>query len=83
MTARKLSITLHPDIAAAVAASAGQHGESVSARVERALRDSLRREAGLAAVDAWEQEHGAFTPEELAWADAVLDEDFGLRPGAD
>lgn len=34
-------------------------------------QEHLRR--GLAAVAEWEAEHGAFTAEEIAWADRVLD----------
>ena len=35
--------------------------------------DAAIIKAGLAAVAEWEAENGAFTDEELAWADEVLD----------
>ena len=77
MAVKKLSIALPPDIAAAVAASAAQHGESVSAWLDRAARQALRLEEGLAACDEYEREFGAFTAEEIAEADRILDEDVG------
>jgi len=39
----------------------------------RALEDAAKIKAGLAAMEEWEAEHGAFTEEEIAWADEVLD----------
>ncbi len=39
----------------------------------RAAEDAAKIKAGLAAMEEWEAEHGAFTEEELAWADEVLD----------
>ena len=39
----------------------------------RAIEDAARIKSGLAAMDEWEAEHGAFTEEETAWADEVLD----------
>ena len=38
----------------------------------RSLEDAARIKAGLAAMEEWEAEHGAFTEEEIAWADDVL-----------
>jgi len=45
----------------------------VSPLVNDALALYLRRQRGLAAVAAYEAEHGAFTAEELAEADGMLD----------
>ena len=45
----------------------------VSAVVNKALDDLLRRRRGLAAVAEWEAENGALSAEELAEADAILD----------
>lgn len=39
----------------------------------RAPDDAEIIKAGLAAVKEWEAEHGAFTEEEIAWANDVLD----------
>jgi predicted transcriptional regulator len=77
MAMKKLSISLSPDVAAAISQTARRHGESTSAWIERAARLALQREDGLAAMDEYEREFGAFTPEEIAAADAILDEDFG------
>jgi hypothetical protein len=46
----------------------------VSPLVNDALAHYLRRQRGLAAVAEYEAEHGAFTEDELAAADRVLDE---------
>ena len=73
MGVKKLSIALDERVAAAAAASAERLGLSLSAWLNRAAENSLAIEDGLAAVAAWESEHGAFTAEEIAVADAVLD----------
>ena len=39
----------------------------------RAREDAEIIKAGLAAVKEWETENGAFTEEEIAWANEVLD----------
>ena len=46
----------------------------VSPLVNDALAHYLRRQRGLAAVADYEAEYGAFTEEELAEADRILDE---------
>jgi hypothetical protein len=46
----------------------------VSPLVNDALAHYLRRQRGLAAAAEYEAEHGAFTEDELAAADRVLDE---------
>ncbi|MGI8756408.1 MAG: hypothetical protein ACR2MB_11230 [Acidimicrobiales bacterium] len=78
---KKLSISLNAETADAIAESAELHGESVSAWIERVTREAMRFELGLAAVEEWEREHGAFTDEEIAEADRKLDEDFGPSRG--
>jgi hypothetical protein len=45
----------------------------VSPLVNDALAHYLRRQRALAAVATYEAEHGAFTEEELAEADRILD----------
>lgn len=61
--------------------AAARDRELPAVRREREGRQALRREAGLAAMDEYEREHGAFTPEELAAADAFIAQDFGPLPG--
>ena len=73
MTVRKLSIWLQVDVAAAASHSADLHGMSLSAWLNAAAARALVLEEGLAAVRAWEAEHGALSHQELTWADAVLD----------
>lgn len=73
MGVKKLSVALDERVAAAAAASAERHGLSLSAWLNRAAEKALAIEDGLAAVAEWEAEHGAFTAEEIAAADAILD----------
>jgi hypothetical protein len=73
MGVKKLSIALDERVAEAAAASAERHGLSLSAWLNRAAQNALAVEEGLAAVAEWEAEHGAFTAEEIAAADAILD----------
>jgi len=61
----KLAITIPPDIHEDILAAASREGVSVSAWMTAAARDALRRRAGLAAIEAWEKEHGAFTIDEM------------------
>lgn len=72
VTVRKLSIALEHAVAVAAAASAERHGQSLSAWMNDAAANTLAIEDGLAAVTEWEAEHGPFTDEELASADAAL-----------
>lgn len=73
MAVRKISIALDEEVAAAAARIAAERGSSVSAVINDALTDTLAILDGLDAVAEWEAENGAFTDEELAWADAMLD----------
>jgi hypothetical protein len=73
MGVKKLSVALDERVAEAAAASAERHGLSLSAWLNRAAQNALAVEDGLAAVAEWEAEHGAFTAEEIAAAEAVLD----------
>jgi hypothetical protein len=73
MVVRKLSIALDEHIAAAAADAAEREGLSLSAWISAALTETLAIEAGLAAVAEWESEHGAFTPEEIAAADEIVE----------
>lgn len=77
MPATKLSIALEEPVARAARQSAERKGMSLSAWLNEASRNALRIEEGLAAVAEWEAEFGSLTPEELAAADAVL-EDAGV-----
>ena len=73
MAVRKLSVALDESVAERAASAAERHGLSLSAWLNAAAGRALVVEDGLAAVQAWEDEHGDLTDEELAWADTILD----------
>jgi len=66
---KKRSISMPPDLDAEIAAAAAQAGMSYSAWLADTARKEFTIRAGLAAVSQFEQDHGAFTPEELAEAE--------------
>ena len=66
---KKRSISMPPDLDAEIAAAAAQAGMSYSAWLADAARKEFTIRAGLAAVSRFEQDHRAFTPEELAEAE--------------
>lgn len=70
---KKLSVYLDEDIADEAALAAKRHGVSLSKWLNAAAERGLIIERGRAAVAEWVAEHGAFTEDELAWADSVLD----------
>jgi hypothetical protein len=65
---KKRSISMPPDLDAEIAAAATQAGISYSAWLADIARKEFTIRAGLAAVSQFEQDHGAFTAEELAEA---------------
>ncbi len=75
MTVRKLSVALDASVAEEAASAAERQGLSLSAWLNAAAERALVLERGLAAVRAWEADHGELTAQELAWADAILDGD--------
>jgi hypothetical protein len=66
---KKRSISLPPDLDAEIAAAAAQAGMTYSSWLAATARKEFTIRAGLAAVAQFEDEHGAFTPGELADAD--------------
>jgi hypothetical protein len=66
---KKRSISMPPDLDAEIASAAAQSGMSYSAWLADTARKEFAIRAGLAAVSQFEQDHGAFTPEELAEAE--------------
>jgi predicted transcriptional regulator len=70
----KRAVSFDPDVWADLQRIAAQERIGVSTVVDRALRHELRLHHGLTAVASWEAEHGAFTAQELADADGILDE---------
>jgi hypothetical protein len=67
---KKRSISMPPDLDAEIAAAAAQAGLSYSAWLAETARKEFAIRAGMAAVSQFERDHGAFTAEELADADA-------------
>jgi hypothetical protein len=67
---RKRSISIPPELDEQIAAAAEAAGMSYSAWVAQAARKEFTIRAGLEAVSQFETEHGAFTPDEIAEADA-------------
>ena len=66
---KKRSISLPPELDAEIAAAAEQAGVTYSAWLAATARKEFTIRAGLAAVAQFEEEHGAFSPDELADAD--------------
>jgi hypothetical protein len=66
---KKRSISMPPGLDAEIAAAAAQAGMSYSAWLADTARKEFTIRAGLAGVDQFERDHGAFTPGEIAAAD--------------
>ncbi len=62
----KRSISLAPDLAAAIDAAAKAEGTSVSAWIAATAAHRLRLESGPRGIAEWEQENGALSSDELA-----------------
>ncbi len=78
MQVDRFSVTMEPDLGAAVRDAAQRAGMSVSGWLAQAAADRLRNDLLGAALDAWEAEDGAFGDEELDAAAATL----GLTRGS-
>ena len=73
MTVVKRAVSFDPEVWADLERIAAAERIGVSTVVNRALRHELRIQRGLAAVNEWETQHGAFIEEELIEADRILD----------
>lgn len=67
---KKRSISIPPELDAEIAAAAQAAGMTYSAWIARTARKEFIIRAGLDAVSQYEAEHGPFTPDEIAEADA-------------
>ncbi len=76
----RFSVTMPPEIGAAVREAATRSGMSVSTWLAAAAAQRLRNELLGAALDVWEAEDGPFNDEELNAAAAALN--AGARRGA-
>lgn len=68
----RLSVTMPPEIGAAVRDAAARQGLSVSSWLSAAASQRLRNELLGAALDVWESEDGPFSDQELNAAAAAL-----------
>ena len=68
----RLSVTMPPEVGAAVRSAAARTGTSVSNWLTAAAEQRLRNELLGAALDAWEAEESPFTEEELNSAAAAM-----------
>ena len=72
MSAERITVSLDPELAAAVRGSAQECSENLSQWMAEAARRRLKMLGLRQVVDDWEAEHGAFTEEEKAAARAEL-----------
>jgi hypothetical protein len=72
MPVDRISVTMDPELGAAVRDAAARAGMSVSAWIAEAAADKVRNQLLGAALDAWEAEDGPLTAEELAAANEIL-----------
>lgn len=68
----RLSVTMAPEIGAAVREAAAREGTSVSTWLTVAAAQRLRNDLLGVALDLWEAEDGPFSDEELNTAAAAL-----------
>lgn len=62
----KRSISLSPELAAAIDVVAAEEGTSVSGWISATAARRLRFDSGRQGIADWEREHGALTNNELA-----------------
>jgi hypothetical protein len=72
MKVDRFSVTMDPDLGAAVREAAERQQMSVSAWLTAAASDRLRNELLGYALDRWEEEDGPFSEAELDTAAAAL-----------
>lgn len=72
----KISISIASDVHTRLVEAAEAEGVTVSAWISRAAEDRLAISDGLGLVAQWEADHGAFTVDELARADARVRADL-------
>ena len=73
MTVERLTVSLESELALAVRAAADADGENVSAWLADAARRRLANRGLRDVVAEWEQEHGAFSVDELSAARSLVD----------
>ena len=81
MGVKKKTLSFPEEVWSVIEDNARLAHKTPSAYVSELIMKQERLRRGLEAVAEWEAEHGAFNPEEDAWADRVLD--AALAPDAD
>ncbi len=66
---KKRSISIPPELDAEIASAAQSAGMTYSAWIAQTARKEFTIRAGLEAVSQFEDEHGPFSPDEIAEAD--------------
>jgi hypothetical protein len=79
MQVDRFSVTMDPDLGAAIRSAAERAGMSVSGWLAQAAADRLRNDLLGVALDVWEAEDGPFGEEELDAAAATLGVTRGAR----
>jgi predicted nuclease with TOPRIM domain len=82
MKVDKVSTSFPAEVGDEIRSAARRSGLSVSARLTEAARAKLRAEALREALDTYQREHSAFTPEELTRAGRDLGFVADTRPTA-
>jgi hypothetical protein len=72
MATRKVTITLDDKLADAMSSLAREAGIPLSRLIASAAEREMRLSFGRRLLAEWQEEHGAFTPEELAAARAEI-----------
>jgi hypothetical protein len=72
MKVDKLSVSFDPDLGDAIRSAAKRSGRGLSGWLAEAAAAKLRSEALADFLDAWENEHGLLTAEEIAAATLEL-----------
>lgn len=72
MATRKVTITLDEKLADAMSSAAREAGIPLSRLIASAAEREMRFSLGRRVLAEWQEEHGAFTPEELAAARAEM-----------
>jgi hypothetical protein len=72
MATRKVTITLDEKLADAMSSAAREAGIPLSRLIASAAEREMRFSLGRRVLAEWQEEHGAFTPEELAAARAEI-----------
>lgn len=72
MATRKVTVTLDENLVSAMTSAAREAGIPLSRLIASAAEREMRLSFGRRLLAEWQEEHGAFTPQELAAARAEI-----------